>query len=54
MEASGKLKYWALARRIDSSTIVIGGKEEYTAQDDGKCVGVCRSFGFIASIFLVK
>lgn len=47
-ESSGKLKCRVLARRIESSTTVTGEEEEYMPQDDGKWMGVDRSFGFIA------
>lgn len=35
MESGGRLKCWALTRRIDNSTIVTREKETYISQHDG-------------------
>lgn len=35
MESGGRLKCWALARRMDNSTIVTREKETYISQHDG-------------------
>lgn len=35
MESGGRLKCWALARRVDNSTIVTREKETYISQHDG-------------------